>query len=197
MSVWRKRKWRNHFLFFPQDTESFFGEFKNWYILFSINLWIIVMNKSWRLGHNNLLSYDFPEIYRIYCVYITWFFLNPNNSGTKIIMVKLFDISKLRCYVAYHSSKKISKMSKNINLIYFHHFGHFWMSHDMINTKFRNILKIGVWAYFWGPYGHEGMVCQSRDTRDLLSELRALQNRRHFRSTMFRTKGTKHRFFAN
>ncbi len=33
----------------------------------------------------------------------------------KIIIVKLFDISKLRYYVAYHSSKKFSKLSKNIN----------------------------------------------------------------------------------
>ncbi len=45
----------------------------------------------------------------------------------------------------------------------FYHFGHFWMSHDMTNTKFRNISKIGVWAYFGGPYGHKGMVSQSRD----------------------------------
>jgi hypothetical protein len=33
----------------------------------------------------------------------------------------------------------------------------------MTNTKFRNISKIGVWAYFGGPYGHKGMVSQSRD----------------------------------
>jgi hypothetical protein len=43
----------------------------------------------------------------------------------KIVMVKLFDISKFRYYVAYHRSKKVSKMSRNINLIDFYHFGHF------------------------------------------------------------------------
>jgi hypothetical protein len=74
-------------------------------------------------------------------------------------MVKLFDISKLRYYVANHSSKKFSKMSKNI-LFDFDHFGHFWMSCPD-NTKFRKFSKIGVWSYLGGPYGHEGMVCQS------------------------------------
>jgi hypothetical protein len=36
-------------------------------------------------------------------------------------MVKLFDISKLRHYVAHHSSKKFLKMSQNI-LIDFYQF---------------------------------------------------------------------------
>jgi hypothetical protein len=44
-------------------------------------------------------------------------------------------------------------------LIDFYHFGHFLL--DMINTKFKNISKIGVWSYFGAPYVHEGMVCQS------------------------------------
>jgi hypothetical protein len=51
-------------------------------------------------------------------------------------MVKLLDVSKLRYYVVHYTSKKFSKMSKNIDLIDFYHFDHFLMSHDMINTKY-------------------------------------------------------------
>jgi hypothetical protein len=88
--------------------------------------------------------------YLRYCVHFMFNFLFPAHFlfkvyfefwFTQIIMVKLFDISKLRYYVAYHSSKKFSKMSKNINLIDFYQFGNFWMSHHMITQSFENSQK--------------------------------------------------------
>ncbi len=57
------------------------------------------------------------------------------------------------------------------------------------NKKFRKFSKIGVWSYLGGPYGHEGMVCQSGACAGFtLSDLRALQNRRPFGSTMLGDK---------
>jgi hypothetical protein len=45
------------------------------------------------------------------------------------------------------------------------HSGHFGGSHVTFhdNTKFQKLSKIGVRSYLGGPYGHEGMACQSRD----------------------------------
>jgi hypothetical protein len=100
-------------------------------------------------------------------------------------MIKLFDISKLRYYVAYHSGKKFWKMSKNINLFDFYHFGHFWMSHHMINTKFRNISKISILSYVEGP-SHmckKGMDCQSRVKGRLSQWSEGRSDHRHFGSS--------------
>jgi hypothetical protein len=75
------------------------------------------------------------------------------------------------------------------------HSGHFGGSHVMI-TKLRKFSKIGLWSYFGGPYVMymKEWFARVETLRDLLSDLRAFQNRRHFGSNMFRATCAKHGF---
>jgi hypothetical protein len=62
------------------------------------------------------------------------------------------------------------------------------------NTNFENSQKSVFCSNSGGRYEHEGLIAGREHARDLLSDLRTLQNRRHFGSTMLCTKGPKHRF---
>ncbi len=71
------------------------------------------------------------------------------------------------------------------------------MSHHMITQSFENSQK-SVFGRTLQPHmGMNGWFARVAPARDLLSDLRALQNRRHFGSTMLRDKMRKTPFFAN
>jgi hypothetical protein len=68
------------------------------------------------------------------------------------------------------------------------------MSHAMITQSFEIIQKSVFGRTLKSHMGMKGWFARGEPARDLLSDLRALQNRRHFGSNMFRANCAKHGF---
>jgi hypothetical protein len=67
----------------------------------------------------------------------------------------------------------------------------------MITQHFENSQKSVFYRTLEAHMGMKGWFARVAPARDLLSDLRALQNRRHFGSTMLGDKMHKTPFFAN
>jgi hypothetical protein len=75
--------------------------------------------------------------------------------------------------------------------------GHFGWSRATITPSSENSIKTVFGRTLEAHMSMKGCFARVGPTRDLLSDLRALQNPGHFGSTMLRDKYAKHRVFAN
>jgi hypothetical protein len=155
------------------------------------------MYKCWRLGSSPksqerfaLLLTPWITTNHLFTI-LRSFHVYSGYHLPKIIMVKLFDISKLRYYFAYHSSKKFSKMSKNI--IDFKSFGHSLISQHMITQSFENSQKSVFGRTLEAHMGMKGWFTRKEPVLDLLL-WGLFRTAVTFGSIMFRAICAKHRF---